>query len=78
VLAGIAFHTLRRRHDVFPLALIAGSLIALTSVGIGEHLDLEEIAMFLVLSLWLVLSSTASSRWLMKTVRAWRAEASDA
>jgi len=76
VLAGIAIHTLRKRHDVFPLALIAASLIALTSVGLAEHLDLEEMALFFVLSVWLIASSTASGRWLMKTLRAWRIEAS--
>jgi uncharacterized membrane protein len=78
VLAGIAIHTLRRRHDVFPLALIAASLIALTSFALAEHLELDELGLFFVLSLWLILSSTASGRWLMKTVRAWRGEASDA
>ena len=78
VLAGIAIHTLRQRHDVFPLALIAASLIALTTVGLAEHLGLEDMALFFVLSLWLIVSSTASGRWLMKTVRAWRVEASDA
>jgi hypothetical protein len=77
MLGGIAAHTLRRRHDVFPLALIAASLIALTSFGLAEHLDLDEMPLFFVLSAWLILSSTASGRWLTKTVHAWHSEGNE-
>jgi hypothetical protein len=38
-------------------------------------LDFDEIGMLLMLSLWLIASSTVSGRLLMRVVRAWRAEA---
>jgi uncharacterized membrane protein len=75
VLAAIAVLTLRQRRDVFPLALIAGSLIVLTTTALGRFLDFDEIGVFFVLSLWLIASSTAGGHLLMRVVRAWRAGA---
>jgi uncharacterized membrane protein len=75
VLAGLAAHTLRRRDDLFPLALVAASGIALTTVALGRHSGLDELELVLALALWLIVSSTLCSHWLMKAVRAWRAEA---
>jgi hypothetical protein len=75
VLAAIAVLTLRQRRDVFPLALIAGSLIVLTTTALGRFLDFDEIGVFFVLSLWLIASSTAGGHVLMRVVRAWRAGA---
>lgn len=74
-LVGVAAHTLRRRDDVFPLALLAASAIGLTSVAIGAHGDLAALELFFALSLWLIVSSTLSGHWLMKAVRAWRTDA---
>jgi hypothetical protein len=67
----------RRRDDVFPLALIAASLIALVAVAIGEHGDFDELGFFFVLALWFIVSSTLSGHLLMRAVRAWRAPASE-
>lgn len=75
VLAGLAGHTLHRRDDSFPLALLAASAIALTTVALGRHSGLDDLELFLALALWLIVSSTLCSHWLMKAVRAWRAEA---
>jgi uncharacterized membrane protein len=75
VLAGLAAYTLRRREDPFPLALVAASAIALTTVALGRHSGLDDLELFLGLALWLIVSSTLCSHWLMKAVRAWRAEA---
>jgi uncharacterized membrane protein len=74
LLAAIAALTLRQRRDVFPLALIAGSLIVLTTAALGRALDFDEIGVFFLLSLWLIASSTVSGHLLMRVVRAWRAE----
>jgi uncharacterized membrane protein len=75
--AAIAWHTLRRRRDVFPLALIGASLIVLSTTALGRYLDFEDVGVFFVLSLWLIASSTVTGHVLLKFVRAWRAEANE-
>lgn len=75
VLAGLAVHSLRRRDDLFPLALVAASGIVLTTVALGRYSGLDELALFFVLALWLIVSSTLCGHWLMKAVRASRSEA---
>lgn len=76
--AAIGAHAMRSRVDVYPLALLAASLIVLTSCAIGEALDVDELALFFVLSVWLIASSTFSGRVLMHLVRTWdREEASE-
>jgi uncharacterized membrane protein len=75
LLAAIGVLTLRQRRDVFPLALLAASLIVLSTTALARFFDFDEIGMFFVLSLWLIASSTVSGRLLMRVVRAWRAEA---
>ena len=71
VFAGVAMHTLRRRVDVFPLAMIEASLIVLSTTAIVEYGDFDDIGVFFVLSAWLVISSTVSGHYLMRLVRAW-------
>jgi hypothetical protein len=75
-LAAISAYTLRQRRDVFPLALIGGSLIVLSTTALGHYGDFDDVGTFLLLSLWLVASSTVTGHVLLKFVRAWRAEAS--
>ncbi len=72
--AGVAAYAIRERADVFPLAAISGSLILLTTFGLAKALDFDGDAIFFVLSIWLIASSTVSGRLLMKLVRAWSAE----
>lgn len=71
VLAGITMHTMRRRVDVFPLALIEASLIVLSTTAIVEYGDFDEVGLLFVISAWLVVSSTVSGRYLMRLVRDW-------
>lgn len=75
LLAAIAVLTVRQRRDVFPLALIAGCLIVLTTTALAKFVDFDELGVFFLLSLWLIASSTVCGRVLMGVVRAWRAEA---
>ncbi|HEY7672932.1 MAG TPA: DUF2157 domain-containing protein [Gammaproteobacteria bacterium] len=77
LLAAIAVFAARRRRDVFPLALITGCLIVLTTTALGQFLDFDEIGVFFLLSLWLIVSSTVGGRLLMGVVRAWRAAADE-
>jgi uncharacterized membrane protein len=73
----IAVRCLRARDDVFPLALIAASMIILSTCAIARYAHFGEGAVVLfVLSLWLVVSSTLSGRALMRLVRAWQKEGS--
>jgi uncharacterized membrane protein len=71
---GLAAYTLRKRTDVFPLALIAGSLIVLTTSALGDAMGTSDMGVFFVLALWLIASSTVSGRLLMKLVRSWQPE----
>ncbi len=77
ILAGVSFYAARRRVDVFPLALVAASIIALVTAFIAEihwHGRSASIGLPLVLALWLIISSTASGRVLMHLLRRWRAD----
>jgi hypothetical protein len=77
ILAGVGFQAVRRRVDVFPLALVAASIIALVTTLIAEirwrGLS-ASIGLPLLLALWLIISSTASGRVLMHLLRRWRAD----
>jgi hypothetical protein len=61
---GAAVYAMRRRADVFPVAVLVGSFIVL-----------EDLGMLFVLALWLIVASTLGGRWLMQLVRDWRGEA---
>ncbi len=71
VFTGLGLYTLRGRRDVFPLALIEGSLILLSTVWIGESLVQEGFGGFFLISAWLILTSTVSGHYLMRLVRRW-------
>lgn len=71
VFAVIGAHTLRRRVDVFPLAALEGSLIVVSTTWIAQFWDFGDTGVLFVLAAWLIVTSTVSSRWLMRLVRAW-------
>lgn len=71
VFAAIVMHTLRRRIDVFPLAMIEASLIALGTAWIVEQGAFDDTGLLFVIAAWLVVSSTVSGRYLMHLVRTW-------
>jgi len=78
ILAGVGVYTARRRTDVFPLALVAASIIALVTTLISElhwhGLLRSSTGTPLLLALWLIISSTASGRVLMHLLQRWRAD----
>src|SRR6185295_16436638 len=55
----VAWWTLRQRNDVFPMALISAAWIAITTVFLARHVRTEDLGGFLVLSIWLIGTSTA-------------------
>ena len=72
---GIAIGTLRARTDVFPMALIAASWIAVSTAFLIRTVKLGDMGGFLLIALWLVAASTAAGFLLMRWVRAWRVSA---
>lgn len=69
--AGIAFAAWRRRTDVFPLALIAASWIAISTTALARAMRFDDIGAFFMIALWLIAASTAAGMLLMHCVRAW-------
>ncbi len=72
ICAAIAVFALRTRKDVFPLALIAGSWIAISTAFLIDHIPARELGLLFIISIWLIGTSTASGWMLMRWVRAWR------
>lgn len=72
--AALVIHAMRRRNDVFPLALTAASLIALITCALLTHSRFDDLGNSLLLAAWLTVSSTISGRVLMSRVRQWRQE----
>lgn len=72
ICAVIAAATLRSRSDVFPMALIAASWIAISTAIVVRHAFYGDMALLFVVAAWLIATSTASGFLLMHWVRAWR------
>ncbi|MBC7983908.1 MAG: DUF2157 domain-containing protein, partial [Candidatus Obscuribacterales bacterium] len=70
----IGVYVFRRRQDVFALALLAGSGIALGTVAIGKALGSNDLGIWFLMALWLIVASTLAGKMLMATLRAWRGE----
>lgn len=72
VSAGIAIATWQRRRDVFPMALIAASWIAISTTWLAHTMRFDDVGSFFVVAAWLIAASTATGMLLMHWVRAWR------
>lgn len=72
-----AMAALRTKRDVFPIALIIASWIAITSAALIRHLPFQDIGAILVMALWLIGTSTAAGFVLMNLVRTWRIDEDD-
>ena len=71
--AAIAYGTLRRRDDVFPMALVFGAWIAISTAFIIEQMQFRDLGNVLVVAAWLIGTSGAAGFVLMRWVREWRA-----
>jgi uncharacterized membrane protein len=81
ILGAVGFYAARRRADVFPLALIAASIIAMGTALIAEVSSPgwnNTVGTAFMLAFWLILSSTVSGRVLMHLLRKWRTAAETA
>jgi uncharacterized membrane protein len=70
---GIAYESLRRRRDVFPMALVFGAWIAISTAFLVKQMQFKDFGNVLVLAAWLIATSGAAGFVLMKWVREWRA-----
>ena len=68
----IAVATLRARRDVFPMAAIIASWIAISTAVLVKNIRMEDFGSFLVVTIWLIAASSAAGYVLMKWVREWR------
>jgi hypothetical protein len=73
--AAIAIGTWRRRQDVFPLTLLAGSWITISTVWLFTAMRLNDVGEFFIIALWLIGSSTLAGMGLMRCLRQWRSAA---
>ena len=73
-LSGVtAFVTLRRRSDVFNMALLAASWIAISTTWLGHSTRFNDLGSFFLIAFWLIASSTGAGLLLMHWVRTWQA-----
>jgi uncharacterized membrane protein len=70
---GIAFETLRGKRDVYPMALVFGAWIAISTAFLIKQMQFKDFGNVLVLAAWLIATSGAAGFVLMKWVREWRA-----
>lgn len=69
----IAVGTWLHKQDVFPLTLLAGSWIAISTAWLAHSMRLNDLGEFFVIALWLIASSTFAGMGLMRWLRQWRA-----
>ena len=74
---GIAAATWLRRQDVFPLTVLAGSWITLSTAWLADSMRLNDLGGFFVIAMWLIASSTLTGMLLMRWLRQWRAAATE-
>jgi uncharacterized membrane protein len=70
--AAVGGYAIRRRRDVFPLAAVAASAIAVGTALLARAFERADAPLFFALTAWLVASSTGAGWLLMERVRCWR------
>ena len=68
----IAGATLAHRRDVFPLTVLAGCWIAISTVWMAHAMRLNDVGQFFIIVVWLTGSSAAAAKLLMHLLRRWR------
>ena len=72
---GIAGATLARRRDVFPLTVLAGCWITISTVWLAHLIRVSDLEQFFLIALWLFGSSAVAGTGLMGLLRQWRGRA---
>lgn len=65
-------YAMRRRTDVYPLAVVMGTFIIVSLAWLGQLNGFHDEGMLLMLALWLIGTSTAAGRVLTVLTRRWR------
>lgn len=69
---GIAGAALTHRRDVFPLTVLAGCWIALSTVWLAHTIKANDVEQFFLITVWLTGSSAAAAKLLMHWLHQWR------
>ena len=75
LMVAVGAYALRRREDIYPLAVACGSFILIGLVAIARAISWSNESGFFILALWLIGTSMAGGRLLMSLMRQWREEA---
>ena len=70
----VAIAALRAKRDVFPMAIVIGRWIAITTAMLVVNIHFRDVGAFFVVAVWLIATSTAAGFLLMRWVREWRVE----
>ena len=73
VMIVVALYALRRREDVYPLAVVIGTFIIVGMAWLARVIEFADEAGFFILAIWLIITSTLGSRYLLSLMRDWRA-----
>jgi hypothetical protein len=71
-MVAVAVYAVRRRTDVYPLAVVMGTFIVVSLVWLASSVGFHDEGMFLLMALWLIGTSTAAGRALTVLTRRWR------
>jgi hypothetical protein len=71
ICAAIGFATWQRRRDVFPMALLGASWIAISTTMLARGLPFRDIGMLFFVAFWLIAVSTATGLLLVHWSRTW-------
>lgn len=68
---GIAGATIAHQQDVFPLTVLAGCWIAVSTVWLAHAMLLDDIGQFFIIAVWLIGSSAAAGKLLTHLLQRW-------
>lgn len=74
---GIAGATLARHRDVFPLTVLAGCWITISTAWLAHSMRLDDIAQTFILAVWVISSSAAAGKLLIHLLHQWRGSTED-
>jgi uncharacterized membrane protein len=73
-MAAVVVYAMRRRTDVYPLAVVMGTFIIVSLVWLADAMRFDDEGTFLMMALWLIGTSTAAGKILTVFTRRWRVE----
>jgi uncharacterized membrane protein len=71
--AAIGLATWRHKRDVFPMALLTASWIAISTTWLVHVMRFNDVGAFIMIAFWLIATSTAAGLLLMHWSRTWQA-----